>query len=640
MNNNLKITYLFFISCIFILININNFWGTSGDIALHYGLIYRIQQNLDLLKSYDPSLAVMSFYPPFGHALASFFGIVLKSTFLGMHIAILGSIAILWSSIYYILNKLPSNIFIPSFLILALFITINYLFKLLNIHGGEVIGNFFYSQIVGQSLIFFIIAVVVNASYCNNKKLIFIFLSIGLIILTCTHLLPAFQMLSIMVLLAFENVISKIINKPSRYKFIIFTLCLWIFLSIISILINPWYIMMKQVANHNGGLEMLNVSFPFGILFLAIICIILGCYIYIIALNKDLLISFKYFGLYSISTGILCLLQELAYLFFNIGSEYAVKKYIFAINTAIFLSLSCIFGYYFNKYFQESYFSYKLFFFKKLNYFFILILFLIMSQTLPSKSILRVSDVVSAEQKLILYKNSLIPKSDDGKEDIVIDLQNFPKAINWMFSMAIMKTPFEYSVNDAYLNSEIKDYGLYSTIVSGKPNRMLSLSGCGIYKSDISIYDGECISRFLLKSSSCKNNFDLSSKGLVDIKQLSGFSVAEVDGRWTDGDSAQFICYANGAKFSRITLELNPFIYPGHDEVKFNVTVNNIKKYEYSLSKNDINKPIYIDISNIKSDSKYVLDFQILNPISPKQAKISGDTRSLGVKVKTINFDN
>lgn len=624
------ISFITILFVLFVLYNFDSYWAASPDLAHHYGLIFRIGQNLHLINGIDSAIGIMSYYPPLSHGLAAILGVLLKSTFMGMQLLILASIFTLWLAIYSILSFLPRKLFIITILILFIYFFINKFYPILDIHGGEIITNFYFSQLVAQAIAFVSISIALYFDIINKKILAIFTLLASLVVLTCTHLVPALEVLIVLICVLVEINIRKIIDKKINKKILIFTVIILI-ISIGSIIINPWVIMMKNVASHNGGLTLLNIAYPWGIYAIISICIPSAIYLVFLGILNKELIALKYIGYYGIGVSTLCAMQAVA-LIFGFGSDYAVKKYIFGLNSFLIISFSIFIAFYINK---------KIFFdlrFNKIYVIFIPIFIFSVQLTLPSTSVLKVSNIVSLEQQIVALKNTVIQDPGQGKSNIIVDLNNMPREIDWMFSTAILNTPFSLAFQDAYKNSQIVDYGAYSIVVSGSQSSINKISNCKLSEtvSGVVISNAECLGKFIKDSFKCSNIFDFTSQGFISESLIFGFSGPEVAGRWTDGNSATFSCYTERVHLNELVIYANPFIYKNHDNLVFVININGQRSYPLKLTSNDLNKPIKIDLSEININGKLNLDFKIINPISPKEMGLNSDPRKIGLNVSKI----
>jgi len=116
--------YLFLLGT-FILFNIDSLWSGSVDLAHHYALAYRISEQWWLTSIFDPTLGEMNIYPRGGHIIAAIVGAFFNSTFIGIQLTTLASVAIIWLSILAILNGMPQRIANTSLLSFFLLLLMN-----------------------------------------------------------------------------------------------------------------------------------------------------------------------------------------------------------------------------------------------------------------------------------------------------------------------------------------------------------------------------------------------------------------------------------------------------------------------------------------------------------------------------------
>lgn len=140
---------------------LTHFGVRSVDLAHHYALIVRISEHhsFDIV---DLTLGEMNFYPRLSHVIAAVVATIVGSNLLGMQVVTLLSVSLLLGIYIYALRGLPRQLAMASTLVLAfLFLLNRYLFKF-EVHGAEVIDNFFFSQLVAQAFVVFGLAVAIH----------------------------------------------------------------------------------------------------------------------------------------------------------------------------------------------------------------------------------------------------------------------------------------------------------------------------------------------------------------------------------------------------------------------------------------------------------------------------------------------
>ncbi|MCF5455576.1 hypothetical protein GIV89_28385, partial [Pseudomonas syringae] len=193
--------------------NIDVLRSQSPDLAHHYALAYRIAENFNLINSNDPTLGEMNYYPRLGHIAAAIVGWPMHSTFLGLQIVSLLSLAAIWGAFIYMLNTLPRRVATASTVTLALLLVVNKYAFHFDVHGGEIVGNYFYSQLVGQAVAILGMAVAVFLEVRRGRVTAYVFLIAVIAINTGVHLLPTLELLGLLGGLILFNAYSDFLDK-------------------------------------------------------------------------------------------------------------------------------------------------------------------------------------------------------------------------------------------------------------------------------------------------------------------------------------------------------------------------------------------------------------------------------------------
>lgn len=618
----------------------DSMWSQSVDLPHHYALAFRISEQWTLISQNDPTLGEMNIYPRVSHIMAAIIGTITNSVFLGVQIIALLSLALLWLGIVLTLNTLRSRFAIASILLFSAFITINAISLKLNTHGHEIVGNFFYSQLVGHSALFISIPLSIHIERKYGALRSIVFLTALMIANAAIHLLPALEMLGMIFGLLFVYVfLNK--EEQGRIKHRLLAAISIGLIAIFGIFFHPSFTAMREISENNGDLWMHNISYPHGLILLCI-----GVFSTSLALlfkwaydaHRIENSALKYIAFYGGATASLCLLQ-FALTKFGYGSDYAAKKYIFGLTTALFLNTSIILSIYISRLYPTKNFSH----FSELRSYVLLgSLCILFIYSLPATKILDTSDIVSIERKLIELSNTTIPTPASGKNNVVVGLENMPNTINYMFSIAIMKTARSIAIPDVLTKNAPSNPSDYSYIVSSYGNRKFGAADCNtISKTDLSIITSDCLQRRYSKTSDCRSGFDFSAGSAgAPVSLLQGFAAPESHGRWTKGKLATFSCNNLGAPLSKVKLSVTPFIAGTLKSQKIMISINGAPSTSFELAgARDSKNPITIDIPKGAEPKKYSILFEIPSAASPKSLGLSEDRRELGFSLRSIIFE-
>jgi hypothetical protein len=628
-------------TAIFILLNIDSMWSWSVDLAHHYALAFRISEHWTLLSNTDPTLGEMNIYPRGGHIIAAVIGAFVNSTFLGLQLTTLLSLSLLWLSAVYLIKIFPGPVGTAALSVALILFLINHSFLGFQLHGHEVIGNFFFSQLVAHAFLYFCLILAISVEKKEGTLSACVLLAPLMLIVATIHLLPALELLGMIVGLivtffCFDRKNTR--SCLSRYSIAAFILIL----AVSGIIMHPSLSAMRAISENNGALELNNISYPVGLVSICLLVLASSTILFVQWLKKRSdtgYLAAKYLAIYGLVAVGLCLTQYVL-TYFGKGSDYAVKKYGFGLITILFMQLSVsisilVVGV--KRFNLHNFGSDR----SNLNLFllFCLSLALLFFNT-PAVKSLDVSDLVSLEKKLVNRVDLYIPYSKDGNPAAVIGLDGLPSTVNYMFSIAIAKTPRALAIPDILMKNGISQPNDYGYIISTSFNKAYGSIGCvSLASGDISVVNARCLADRLVSASMC-GSFDFTSDGLIPETLLSGFSSAESHGRWTDGSSASFQCTSSGTRFKTATIELTPFIYGVLRSQRLQLIVSGKEVYNGDLSEgNGVGNPLVVDLIDIPSSDNYVFTFKTPDATSPKEVGFNEDTRKLGISLRRISFN-
>ncbi|MHA3015461.1 hypothetical protein E6A55_14740 [Cupriavidus necator H16] len=630
------------VAAILIVFNVDSMWSQSVDLAHHYALAFRISENWTLTPG-DPSIAEMNFYPRTSHILAAILGLIFNSTFLGIHLLSLIALVVLWGSVVFVLSTLPRRVASVSILALTTLLVLNRVVLRLEIHGAEIDDNFFFSQLVAQGMVLLILAVAVFVEVHSRISYAFgIFLVAAVYIVTGTHLLPALELLGVLlgivILNAWTRSAGTLGNRVRTY--------LWYALIAISAIaatfLNPAFSAMRKISENNGALHLVRIPGAGMLVTLALLVAVVSLALMIIwwRSGKDTVrfnVALKYFGLYGGSIACLCICQ-IVLLRFGYGSEYAAKKYAFGLSTQLFISAAILIGLYFNRGratedqggWSGNEHGLSLLVLASFTGIILLIL--------PSSKRLDTSDVVSLEHQLIVLRDvGLSPSS--AKQNVVIGLRNMSPVINYMFSVAVAKTYREFAI-DVLMGNKLGNISSYGTILTSTGFAPYYRADCArsVASGAVSLVDATCMAESLAKPEICKGKLDFTSRGWMNASAIPGFSWAEDHGRWTDGRSAAITCSVSDDMPSRVKIRLAPFFYGSHRTQRLIVKVGSSSS-EYSFAQENAPGSIDVALPQTRPDENLTIRLQMPDAISPMQAGMNPDERMLGFLIESVTFE-
>lgn len=616
--------------------NLDVLWSQSVDLAHHYALAYRISEQFHLMSSNDPTLGEMNYYPRLSHIFAAAIGVPLNSTLLGIQIISLLSLTGIWGGFVYIINTLPRRIALLSTIALALLMTANKLTLKLEVHGAEINSNFFYSQLVAQAIIILSIASAIFIESRKGRVATYSFLIVVISLNTSVHALPTLELLGMLCALVLFNSFWDL-REGKRKAAIIITSLTFPVIGLCGMILNPSFSAMRKIAENNGALNLGAIPYPIGIFALCVVSGVFSAVLLFIYTNKKQIPAYaaiKYIALYGLAASGLCLLQMgLAYL--SVGSDYAVKKYSFGIISYLFVASAILIGLVIHRLLPRTLdLSHNTTSVQALLT--ALCFYIIFKTSVTPHENYDVSELVGLERTLIAAKFSQIPITIDGKSNVIIGLYGLPTTFNYMFSIALAKTPRELAIPDVLRANSLHDYSQYDNVISSSGSKIYDVPACEIHSGGgISINSAACLEKNMQQLSDCQNTFDFSMNGFINQRNLKNFSTQEAEGTWMLGNSSEFSCEITTPPPKNITINLFPFTSLKHRSQKLKILVNDKQLYDQTLSSSET---IKIALPTTLGE-KVAISFITPDATSPKDEGLSEDQRNLSFYVKSIKFD-
>ncbi|WP_057401273.1 hypothetical protein [Pseudomonas amygdali] len=616
--------------------NIDVLRSQSVDLAHHYALAYRIAENFNLVTSNDPTLGEMNYYPRLSHIVAAIVGWPMHSTFLGLHIVSLLSLAAIWGAFIYMFNTLPRRVATASTVTLVLLLVVNRYAFHFDVHGGEIVGNYFYSQLVGQAVAILSMAVAIFLEVRRGRSAAYVFLIGVIAINTGVHLLPTLELLGLLGGLVLFNAYSDFLDKKLSVPAVIASLLIPV-VALVGVVLNPAFSSMRKISENDGTLSFLNITYPTGIATLCVLGVILSLVLLTLHIKNKPMLGYpavKYLALYGGAVSCLCLLQ-MVLVKYGMGSDYAVKKYVYGIVTHLFVSLALLIGFAFCRKASgdsDTTNNYSLAY----ALFVAVSFYAVFNASLLTLEAYDLSDLVQLEKKLDALALQL-PATENGENDVVIGLEGMSPIFDYLFSISIFKTQRELAISDVLIAHSLQDYAKYSRVITSAgvkkydTNECLTFSGAGV-----SVSSAQCLSERANESSYCRGRVDFSTAGLVDQRRLKGFGSAENIGAWIVGRSAEFNCILDAQPPSVMVVDWIPFVNSKHPKQTVKVLINGVEQYSSVLTESAVTATeIKLPPSN---GDKLVISFSTPDSVSPQQLGMSEDKRSLSVLVKAVTF--
>lgn len=602
------------------------------DVAHVYALIYRLNSDFILNGQYDPSLGEMNFYPQGSHLIAVIIGKLLGSVYLGMQFTAFFSAILTWVLIFSILSFLPKKKFWFSSFLVTIFSLFISLFFPYPIHGDEIVSNYFYSQSIGFTLsylcIFLSLYLGVFNKVSTKANVAFVFLSSS--VLEYFHLLPALLLLSLsfgLLLLDFLEQRKKTAIKTIFYFFAII-------IGVLLFYMNPAFQSMRLIADNDGAMNLGVAKYPASLIILCCAVLVMSLLMlkrYYSSGNLFSYLVLKYIAIYGAAAAALCLLQFFLFYFFSIGSNYAVKKYFLVINTVFIIQLAILLS------FNLKYTKLIGFDFIRLNairLFGLNAAIIMMAPVLILVALFHGQFVYEHSSKIVEYENDIqhLMKLNAHPSNNLIVKGTDKNTINYMLSIAILKTPREIAIPDVLLSNKVNYATRENLVVIGDSK----FNDCTLsHYGSASLLDAKCSIRL---KNQCKQTFHLYGDELSLSNVLnSGFGTGEKNGRWSTENEAIFLCDNNAGKLNLLTINAMPFINDRLKKQRLKILVNGVNKIDTTFYQSK-SESIEIPINEFSTSNKLTISFVMPDAKSPKELGINkNDDRKLGFFFTEIN---
>lgn len=415
-------------------------WRTTIHLCF---VVFRLGENWSLAPN-DRTLGEMTIYPRYSHLAAAFVGKLAGSPFMGMQMVAVMSLVLLWASCLAILYAAPGGTGPFNAIVMAIAVVLN--FGACRIHGAEISQNYFFAQLVAQALAMAAIALAIRIDARHMRGAGYAFLLGAIWLVTGVHLLPALELLAVLAgVLALDVAFAQVTPRQCLRQALI--ACIVLGIGITLVVMHPAFTAMRGIANNNGDISLGPLAPLWSVSLASLIA--LPCSLSLLrAWRRDPVAygMYKYLGVYGAAVAGLCLLQTVLR-GFNIGSDYAVKKYAFAVVTFMFMRLALWLGAKlaarasagtrFAKVGTRPAFALQVF---------AVALFATVAGAAKTRHDLNIGAVVRLEHALTHLPATAFPPSAAGKPNVILDLHGMPNMINYMFSLTVAHTPGDVAI--------------------------------------------------------------------------------------------------------------------------------------------------------------------------------------------------
>ncbi|MFH1185377.1 MAG: hypothetical protein V1755_10120 [Chloroflexota bacterium] len=320
----------------------DSLWATSVDLGLHYALVVRIMDIGHAPTTVDASLGLMNGYPSLGHTLAAVLAKSLGSALAGMQLTAVVSLTFLWAGLGLMLGSLPRRQLLVLFVAVPSVLLLNRLLVHLELFGTELLGNFFFAQLVAQAAAIGSLALALyleRAQFASGIR--YALLGASVPVIAQIHPLPALEILVVLIFqLALDSLSPRTGDRRRALALGLFIVCA----SVVMTVLSPGFTVIRRNSENDGLLELIHTPEPMGLAVESAIVIVISAILLAqwARLGREDAqrgsLIHKYWAFLGAAIAVLCLLQFIM-LVLGFGSPYAVKKYAFGLNSVLLLDV-------------------------------------------------------------------------------------------------------------------------------------------------------------------------------------------------------------------------------------------------------------------------------------------------------------
>jgi hypothetical protein len=297
----------------------------SIDLARHVSLVDEIMKH-GMVRDTGSNIGVMAMYPPLAHWVAAVIGWISGSS--GLVAIWLSAIVAVYAA-YYSIGRLVliGSPFIAAPLFLGIFLL---LAKSHAQIGWEIIGNFFYPQIVGFAVYFGLIFWLAR----QRTERVYPALLVG-ILSPIVYLIQPISGVHLTASVGLFLIVEAVCIWAKQHRLSLIHIAGAASVGaagLATLAFEPKVRVIILIAGNNGGL---GFYFPYGMILLPVcLCVAMSLTNLTLAMRHHSTDQVdRIIGSAGVAAGVLMLLQYLAFVTLGSGSPYAVKKHVFIVVT-------------------------------------------------------------------------------------------------------------------------------------------------------------------------------------------------------------------------------------------------------------------------------------------------------------------
>jgi hypothetical protein len=617
------------------------FTGGGADMAHHYALVDWFSHHWALPDAQNSYLSAMREYPPVAHILAALTGRAIDSPFRGMQLVANVAVVVIWSAVAAILALLPGRRRWIALASLALLLLLNTSAGPLHLqpHGFEVILNFFFAQVVGQALVWWLVWFAVRRRLAGRSAISTALPTAVIAVLaTSVHVVPAVQLLVLVGCLSAAELLDRWRNGQRTLRSAAAPIALPV-TAAVAVVLTPGFRAMRKLSENDGALDVPYLSGLEGYVAVAVAVIVISlAALFVSATRREVpptaavLQGLAFAGF---AVAVPCAVQALL-LAAGEGSPYAVKKYIFGLVTVLIVD-ACV------------------------------ALAVLLPDGSSARRALRAEWHVAAAAGLTavatiavfshpgsgysaaeitelernLAATATRDNTDEGGNDYAVALPHSDAVLDYMFSISALAAPQLRAIDELLvpllqgdlLRLERAPGSLVTAARS--PYDLVECRKVGPVDGLV-VVDAACWAR---ASRTCTAVTVLGLEGLLQDPRLDGFSGAEPAGRWTDGERASFSCFlpaGRSAQPIKIAVTGTAFLPAGVTRQRVTLAAGGEER-RFVVTPRNPHRVLELEVPRPTS-GRLTLSLTLPDAISPHEAGMSADARKLALFVHEIRI--
>lgn len=613
-------------------------WSDPVDLAHHYALVLRLTESGNRAFPFDPSLAEMNVYPRLAHQLAASVGRWLGSPLMGLQALGALSLVTVWAGLAWLLAGLPQRVALLAGGVLVALLALNRYVIGMPLHGDELIVNFFYPQMLGQALC----VAVMLASVALERRGVHAWLRYGLLaammyLLAGVHPLPALLLLMLLGWMIVTDLLLHWRQAPPGLAVHSALSAGFLLGALGALLSHPGFATMREISKNNGGIALPYLESASAMLWYSAVIALLSAALlgyWLRHRHEAQLQALKWLAWYGLSVSGLCLAQGVA-LHFGMASEYALRKYVYALDTVALLELALLPALLLMRPLQPSRWR------MAAQYCLLPVVVTVLACMAVGArpALYQTRQLVALEQTVqVLRARSGAPA--DGKFDYVLGAEPKSAVIEYMLSIsqlhvARLDNPNAASLLFQHDLASWTSVGRIFTAANGPYDRVPACR-VGAPLNGLVVVEGECVRRYV----GVERRIEFTDANKLFPCSLTGFNYREMGGTWTITPSATLRCprlLVNGRA-------------PGHVDVIAVAFRGDIAGQRAQLAADGLapqqavfSGPAHQTVTlPLRADggSEVVIELAMPDARTLEQLGLGPDQRALGLFVRAIEFRN